>query len=131
MTEKQIQVLRTMDKLDRIGTEGVVALLQKPPAEFGAQLDIIQAELIGLFLGTTGETNEETIRNAEDFRSHAGKVMGRVEMMGFLEGHKVGDGETALDRLLAMPTNDDEVWSPGHRPKNIAWALDDLVSVLS
>jgi hypothetical protein len=42
----------------------------------------------------------------------------------------LGDGTTMWDRLLAMTPNDDETWERGGRPKNIAWALDDMLGAI-
>lgn len=131
ISEKQVQVLRTMDKCDKIGREGVIELLQKPPADFGADLDPIQAGLIGLFLDTSGTTNEETLKNIKGFFVRAGHVRARIDLMLALDQHVISaDGTTAWDRLLSMSVNADETWARG-RPKNIGWALDDLLSVIS
>ena len=57
-TETELQALRCIDKFDKIGRDGVVELLQKPPEEFGANLDPVSAGVIGLLLDTAGKTNE-------------------------------------------------------------------------
>lgn len=131
MTDPQyMQVLRSIDKFDKIGRDGVVALLQKPLEEFGANLDPVRAELVGMFLDTTGATNEETINNISAFFAHAGRVRTRLDLMVMLEEGVEPDGKTKWDRLLAKRANEDQTWSNGGRPANIAWALDDMVSVL-
>lgn len=124
-----LQVLRTLDKFDAIGRDGVVELLQKPAAEFGADLDPVQAGLVGLFLDCSGTSNKQTIDKVKRWFANARNVRSRVDMMALLEGH--GEGETAFDRLLRMPANDDNTWSDGRRPRNIAWALDDLATALA
>lgn len=131
MTNPQyLQVLRSIDKFDKIGRDGVVALLQKPVEEFGANLDPIRAELIGMFLDTRGDTNEETLNNISLFFKHAGRVRTRLDLMVMLEEAVEPDGKTKWDHLLAMRANEDQTWSNGGRPANIAWALDDMVKVL-
>jgi len=40
MTDIEIQILRTVDKVDKIGVCGVIDLLQKPAEQFGAGLDL-------------------------------------------------------------------------------------------
>jgi len=68
MTEKQkLQVLRTIDKLDRLGPEAIMALLTDGRRdESGAWIDgcglsQTQAELILHFINIRGATNEETL----------------------------------------------------------------------
>jgi len=132
LTEKTLQVLRTIDKADRIGIPATVDLLQQPIAAFGADLDPIQASLIGLFLDTKEKDGDDPIGHMRAFFSGAARVMARVDMMAFLDQQPPdADGKTALDRLLAIPQNDDETWNAGGRPKNIAWALDDLVRAMT
>lgn len=131
MDPRHLQVLRTIDKFDKIGRDGVVALLQKPVEEFGAGLDPVRAELVGLFLDTKGATNEETLNNMRAFFKHAGLVRTRLDLMVMLEEAVEADGTTKWDRLLALRANEDQTWSDGGRPANIAWALDDMVLVLN
>lgn len=127
MSEQQIQILRCIDKADKIGRDGVVALLQQPAEDYGAGLDPVRANLIGLYLDTKGETDEATIENLSKFFARASRVRARLDMMANLEEIEASDGTTAWDRLLAMPANTDQTWNNGGRPENIAWALDDLV----
>ena len=122
-----IQVLRTIDKFDKIGRDGVVALLQKPADEFGAGLDPIRAELVGRFLDTKGASNAETLDAIKGFLASAGKIRTRMELLEALESTTKEDGRTGLDLLLALRPNEDQSWANGGRPENIAWALDDLV----
>lgn len=130
-TNEQLAVLRTVDKYDKLGRQGVVDLLQKPLEEFGADLMPWQAELIGDFIesGKGSASNEETLdRMAATFRRIV-SVSDRFKFIGALEGQVVDltTGETAWDRLLGMPQNEDETWKDGGRPKNIAFAVDDLI----
>jgi hypothetical protein len=129
MNERQLQVLRAIDKCGRIGREGVVALLQKGPEEFGAGLDAVSASLIGLFLGLQGRTNEETVELASGFARRARQVRSRLALMEALDGVALSDGTTAWERLLAMRQNADQTWRDGGRPANIAWALDDIMEM--
>lgn len=129
--EQKLQTLRTIDKFDKIGRDGVVDLLQKDTDEFGANLDPVSAGLIGLFLDTDGATNEETLDNVKKFFKHAGRVRSRLQLMIALEETVDSDGKTKWDRLLEMQPNDDESWNDGGRPANIAWALDDMVEVMA
>lgn len=130
MNDRYLQVLRSIDKFDKIGRDGVLSLLQKPVEEFGANLDPVSAGIVGLFLDTSGETNDQTISNMMEFFKHASKVRCRLEVMAVLEESIEDDGKTAWDRLLAMRTNADETWNNDGRPANIAWALDDMVIAL-
>jgi hypothetical protein len=123
------QVLRTIDKHDKIGTEGVVALLQKPPAEFGASLDPVTAGLVGQFLSIKGATNEETLDRLRSFFTHAGRVSSRLRLMAELERAETALGVTKWDELLDMPPNGNQTWDNGGRPENIGWALDDILDV--
>jgi len=122
------QVLRTIDKVDKIGVAGVVDLLQRPAEEFGAGLDSVRAALIGRFLETKGETDAETIGNLAAFFRDTAQVMSRVDLMIQLEETVFGDRSTAWDLFLSMPTNTDDTWSATARPNNIGVALDDLVA---
>ena len=119
-------VLRTIDKCDRIGIEGVVALLQKPESAFGAGLDKITAQWIGQFLGTKGQNNDETIANMRAWFARASLIQRRLDLMTSLESTDAGDGRTQWDNLIDTPPNGDQSWSNGGRPENIGWALDDI-----
>lgn len=74
MRATEIQILRTVDKLDKIGVPGVIDLLQKPAEKFGANLDPVRAELVGSFLNSRGATNGETLENLRAFFPHASLV---------------------------------------------------------
>lgn len=128
--ETKLQVLRTIDKFDKIGRDGVVELLQKPVAEFGAALDPVRAGLIGLFMDVDGSSSEQTVDKIGRFFGHAKKVGTRLDLMGVLEGAADDSGRTAWDRLLDMPQNEDETWKDGGRPANIGWALDDILELV-
>lgn len=126
----ETQILRTLDKHDKIGTNGVVELLQKGPEDFGAGLDPVRAGLIGQFLECKGADSTETIANMKKWFYHAGKVMSRLRFIDILDQIETSQGKTMLDDLLDMPTNADETWSDGRRPHNIAFAIDDIISVI-
>ena len=126
----KLQTLRTIDKFDKIGRDGVVELLQKPLEEFGANLDPIQAELIGIFLDTPGATDEEKINNIGEFFKLAKRVRCRIDLMVLMEEQVNADGKTMWDKLIAMRCNADQTWEHGGRPENIAWALDDIINAL-
>ena len=130
MSNIGIQVLRTIDKLDKIGRDGVVDLLQKPVSEFGADLDPVRAALIGMFLDTGSDSNGQTLENIGVFFQSVARVRSRLDLMVALEDREVEPGVTAWDRLLCLPCNDDETWRDGGRPANIAWALDDIVKAM-
>lgn len=131
----QIQVLRTIDKLDKVGLGGVEKLLTIGLTDVsgsfipGCGLDPIQTNLLMGFLATKGETNDATLRAISAWFGRAQQVNSRIDMMVFLEDTDIGGDRTAWDRLLDMRPNEDETWSDGGRPANIAWALDDLVKV--
>lgn len=131
MDEQRLQVLRTIDKFDKIGVDGVVALLQKPTSEFGAGLTEWQAQLIGRFLCVTGDSSERTIANAKKWFTDAKRVRDRINLMCLLEETVHFDGSTSWDRLLSMTANPDNTWSDSGRPTNLGWALDDILQVLA
>ncbi len=124
VTPRKIQILRTIDKTDKIGVDGVIELLQKPPEEFGANLLPHEAMLIGEFLRL------DKLESFPAFLRRASMIRNRFEMMAELERNVHEDGRTSWDHLLDMRENEDETWRDGGRPKNIAWALDDLVAML-
>lgn len=131
MNSMEIQVLRTIDKFDRIGRDGVVELLQKPEGEFGAGLDPVRAELVGQLFDTKGQTNRETLENLTRYIKHAGRVGLRLRIMTYLETQEIKDGYTMWDRLIDMPTSPDETWQNGMRPENLGWALDDIAALIA
>jgi histidyl-tRNA synthetase len=130
MDEQYLQVLRSIDKYDKIGVDDVVELLQKPIEEFGANLDPISARFFGLFLKTTGETNKETLDNIEKLLKRAPRIRTRIDLIVLLEETLEPNGKTKWERLLEMRRNEDQSWNNGGRPANIAWALDDIVDAL-
>ena len=128
MTDIEMQILRTVDKVDKIGVCGVIDLLQKPAEQFGAGLDPVRAELVGSFLTARGATNGQTLENLRAWFPRADLVTRRVKLLVLLEDM---EGETALDRLLSLRPNDDQTWANDGRPANIAWALDDLAHAMT
>jgi len=125
-----LQVLRSIDKFDRIGRAGVVELLQKPASEFGADLDPVRAEFIGMMLDTRADTNEGTLAALTDLMGRAALVNSRLKLMALMENSVLPDGSTVWDRLIGMPVNADNSWSDDARPENIGWALDDILDAL-
>jgi hypothetical protein len=125
-----VQVLRTIDKYDKIGEEGIEVLLQKPLEEFGANLDPIRAELITRFVAVKGVNNSDTLDKMSKSLEHCGKVMARVNLMAALDSIVDCGEKTAWDRLLETRRNDDETWTDGGRPANIGWALDDIIEAM-
>lgn len=128
----QDAILRTIDKADKIGIEGVIELLQKPVSQFGADLDKIRAAWIGEFISSRsadGDT-EKTLENMRAWFDRAPIVLRRMQMINVLDRVDLGDGYTKLDELIDMDQNEDETWTSTARPKNIGWALDDLIKVL-
>ncbi len=117
---QKLQTLRTIDKFDKIGRDGVVELLQKPEAEFGANLMEWQANLIGEYLDMKGATNEETLANLKTFLPRATRISNRFKLIAAMQ--MAGK----FDDFLALKTNADNTWKDGGRPENIAWALDDI-----
>lgn len=128
--DQKTAVLRTIDKVDKLGVAGVVELLQKPPEEFGADLDPVRAAFFGMFLsaGSDGAAdNARTLETLRDMGARAALIGGRLALMCAMDETVVDeDGTTAWDRFLAMPPNTDNTWSGEGRPANIGWALDDL-----
>ena len=141
LPENALQVLRVMDKHDKLGTQGVVTELQKPQADFGAGLDPARARMIGAFLDTKGADNSETLANMREWflraaaKQQAAKLMmesplvvSRCQMMCVLDDDVLApDGQTGLDYFLSLPVNTNETWDDGGRPNNIGWMLDDLL----
>ena len=128
--DTRAQVLRTIDKADKIGVAGVVELLQRPVEDFGAGLDPVRAALIGRFLETKGDTNEQTLANMRAWFDHAPQVMRRLDLAVTLDEIAVGN-RTALDVILALPARSDQTWSDGGRPANIGIALDDMIAAMN
>ena len=128
MANVRIQVLREIDKLDKIGPDGVRAMLTTGAMDAsgafnkGVGLHPFQAEfLISAISG-----------NREDPLGHMRRLCNRMDMLVALEETVLDaqTGETAWERLLAMPRNADETWGQNSRPANIGWALDDLVKIV-
>lgn len=121
------QVLRTIDKYDRVGAAGVAALLGAGLRDGsgawvpGCGLHPHETAIILCYLACKGATNAATLANLRDLS----RMTSRIETMAVLE-ETVVDDTTVWSRLLAMPGNADDSWSGGGRPANIAWALDDL-----
>lgn len=134
MDAQKLQVLRTIDKADKIGINGVIDLLQKPTAEFGADVDPIRAAFLGMFL-KTGELDggRRTLAAMENLLDRAPVVRDRLVLMEVLEETIIDreNDRTLWDELLAMAPNRDMSWRNGGRPENIAWALDDIATLIA
>jgi hypothetical protein len=113
--EKWLQVLRQIDKLDRVGLAGVFDRLTT-----GAKDDS------GAFVPGVGmdRANAATLLGLMNLQP----LTSRLELMVALEDHQRPDGSSAWDALLAMRPNADNSWRNGGRPENIGWALDDLIA---
>lgn len=107
MIDRQLQILRSLDKHDRVGDVGVFDLLTDGRADEsgdvtpGCGLAPAQAAVIVGFVNAGKET----------------PVARRFWLMAQLESTVV-DGETLWDKMLAG------------KPENIGWALDDLYAAL-
>ena len=112
-------VLRIIDKGGKIGVEGVIALLQKPEAEFGAGLDQFRAEWIGDMCRADG------LEGIKAWFDRAPIIRSRLCMMMALEKAVMSDGRTKWDQLIDMPQSPDNTWQVGMR-LDMAQALDDL-----
>lgn len=128
--DQRLQALRTIDKWDKLGRDGVLALLQKDRAEFGSELQFWQAALLVDFIGspTTGldpKVIETKLRDMTRIRSRFGLMAGLDS-----DATACPAGKTAWDRLIEMPTCKNQAWGNGCRPANIAWALDDIAAFL-
>jgi hypothetical protein len=125
MSDVRLQVLREIDKLDKIKADGVRAMLTTGMKDAsgafnqGLGLHPFQADfLVSAISGGAG-----------DPLGHIKRLCSRINMMVALEKTIVDQrtGETAWGLLLNTPGNADETWGENSRPANIGWALDDLV----
>lgn len=131
-----LNVLRVIDKYDKVGVDGVIKLLSTGLEDssgtfiVGLGLNQYQIHVITEFLSTKGETNQETINNlyhlfckltAVEMIVKNDMVVSRLEVINIL------DDVGLLDWFVVMPVNSDNEWSPGNRPYNIGWAIDDLI----
>lgn len=131
-----IQILREIDKLDRLGLDGVCAMLGKGMEDKsgtfnkGVGLDRMQVAHLRMFLETKDADNPLEAMKAW-FRQ-AETVKRRRNTMAALESNVIDPetGETSWDRLLAMPVNKDETWDNGGRPATLAYCLDMIAIVL-
>lgn len=108
----------------------VFELLQKPEAEFGAGLQLRQAEVICWIFDIPRRPSTEWLTGLTKLARKIAQVKGRIDLRALLEETTVG-AESAWDRLLAIPVNVDKTRRDGGRPANIGWALDDILHVLS
>lgn len=133
MNESMLQALRTIDKVDRLGVDGVRALLVKPLGgdDFGAGLQPWQAEILCRLLDLRSSPQATIIPDLMAYLRTVDRVAGRIRLMAVMEGLTV-QAATVWDHLLAMPGNVDNTWGPDgkSRPANIGWALDDIIAWL-
>ncbi len=126
-----MQVMRSIDKWDRLGRTGVYDLLTTGRTDEsgafvpGCGIHPAQAGAICAFVG------QDFGVGIEGMEKWFGRIGSRFHLMIRLEETVTTDGTTAWDRLLAMPVNEDDTWSDGRRPANIGWALDDIIILLS
>ena len=109
-----LQVLRTLDKADRMPPESVFALLTKGRTDAsgaimpGCGLTLSQAAILTGFV----------------FSQKESRINRRIDTMTQLDAHVIDDtGLTAWDKLL-------DWYDPLPEPKNIAWILDDLADAV-
>jgi hypothetical protein len=123
----RLQFLRTLDKRDRLGVDATVELLQQD-MPVGPGLDPVRAELVKRFLVIGGGDGAGVIEEIGSWFEEVRTVSLRLELMVALDsGQTMVEGKSAWDRLLELPPNADETWRDGGRPRNIGWALDDLI----
>lgn len=134
--EERKNILRQIDKFDKIGIDGVCAMLgdgltdKSGAFNKGAGLLPIQVSIIRLFLesGREAKTYEEQLNAFAETEKHIRCAHNRIELMAKLEESVIDEhGATAWDRFLALRPNADNSWSDGGRPKNVGWALDDIL----
>lgn len=110
LTDLRLQVLRTLDKYDRVGDRGVFDLLTTGRVDASGAATPGCGLSNGQAMGLIGFLNV----GKENLISR------RFRLMVLLEETIIGEGgRTAWDALLDM------------RPVNIGWALDDLWEALS
>lgn len=120
MEDVNLQILRSLDKHDRLGDEGVFELLttgrKDESGSFteGCGLSNSRAAFLVAFLNV-GKDN---------------LIANRFWLMSKLEESETESGETQWDILLNMRVNEDNTWENYGRPNNIGWALDDLYKIL-
>lgn len=112
---KALQVLKTLDKADRMPPEDVFDLLTKgrkdQSGDFTKGCDLTKGQALVL----TGFV----------FSSKAPQISNRLHLMACLEETIINKetGETAWDKFLVWYSNQPE-------PKNIGWILDDLIKYI-
>ena len=107
LTHKRGVVLRAIDKLDRLGLDGVEQLLRSgrkdESGDFstGAELDEAQAQLIITFLKASGDNNQKTLLKLRELikGSEIGSTgVDEIEQMcSFCEAGGFGDNKIAID----------------------------------
>lgn len=127
----QDQVLREIDKWDKVGAEGVRARLTTGLTDSsGAQvpgvgLHPVQADAIIAFIDQRFGAGVEGMERWFDLVGTRLQLIVGLDQMVIRE-----NGYTAWDSLIDAPTNADNTWSTGRRPENIGWALDDIACLV-
>lgn len=123
----QLQILREIDKLDRIGPDGVKQMLTTGMTDSsgafnkGVGLDNFTADYL---LAICSQSGPRCLENIVQLNS-------RINLMIKLEETVIEGNYTAWDRLIKMTPNQDQTWNNNGRPANIGWALDDLIEFIS
>lgn len=124
------ETLRQIDKLDKVGIEGVRARLTTGVSDDsgafveGVGMRDTQANAIVAFLDGSFGTGVEGMRRWFDL------IGTRMKLMVALESIENEDGTTKFDELLSMPVCPNQTWEDGHRPENIGWAIDDIADCI-
>ena len=110
-----LQVLRHLDKLDRVGLPGVYQRLTTGATDSS-----------GAFVPGVGLESRRAVLIF--WLMCLPQVSSRIDAMVAMDGQQNADGTTGLDALFAMKANADNTWKDGGRPENIGWALDDIIA---
>lgn len=105
--EKRLQVLRAMDKLDRLGTDGVAQLLgagrkdESGDYTEGAKLDEASIGRVMTFMSATAQTNAETCNRLSDLIGGTAVGMKGVETLAAigaqLSAQGLGEARARID----------------------------------
>lgn len=117
------QILREIDKLDRIGIDGVYSMLTKGMLDKSVSFN----KGVGLHPFQSNFIIACITAKKLDFIS---QLFSRINLMVTLEKIQINENETAWDKLINMEQNKDNTWKNNKRPENIGWALDDLLRIL-
>jgi len=109
---KHLQVLRTLDKADRM-----------PPLDIFSLLTDGRCDKSGDFTpGCNLTNNQAVVLTGFIFDQKQSQISSRFQMIELLENSVIDEtGRTAWDQVL-------DWFSKLPQPKNIAWIIDDLIS---